>query len=145
MTLRPVRPVRSQSPDWEEGDPPTRRDNSDWIPDFKMPVLFKGPWKDSWLSDILETLGMTVLILLIVWIGTIHPSNPFQYDFGKYRGHPYGWAVWISHPLVVGSISLIVFTFVRNNKPLLKVLAQFLIGFTLAIGFATLWFYYRRT
>jgi hypothetical protein len=144
MTLRPIRPSRTQGPAWEDSDPPVRRDNSDWIPDFKMPVLFKGPWKDSWLSDILETLGMTVLILLVVWIGTVHPYNPFQYGLGKDR-HPLGWAIWISHPLIIGFVSLIVFTFVRNNKTQLKVLAQFLIGFTLAIGFATLWFYYRRT
>jgi hypothetical protein len=104
----------------------------------------KTPWKDSAMSDGLETIGVTTLLLGFVFLSTVHPSNPLLVPQVGRMQRPPDWIMWPTHPIVIGGLSLIVFMFVRDDKAKLKLLSQFQIGFTLAIGFASLWLFYRR-
>jgi hypothetical protein len=95
------------------------------------------------MSDGLETIGVTTLLLGVVFLSTVHPSNPLLGSQGG-RMHRPDWIMWPTHPIVIGALSLVAFMFIRDDKAKLKLLSQFQIGFTLAIGFASLWLFYRR-
>lgn len=125
-------------PDSVDGPVTQQPHNSDWIPDFPKP--FKTPWKDSAFSDGLETIGISAILFGLVFFSTVHPSNPLV----GAKLHRPDWIMWPTQPLTIGLLSLVAFMIVRNDKAKLKLLSQFQIGFTLAIGFASLWLFYRR-
>lgn len=142
--LRVVDQSSPLSPKPQQKDPkspmaPTHRPQLwDWLKLVQKP--FKTTWKDSALSDGLETIGGTTLILGVVFLSTVHPANPL---LGVRAQRP-DWIMWPTHPIVVGVLSLAIFMIVRDDKAKLKLLSQFQIGFTLALGFASLWLFYRR-
>jgi hypothetical protein len=115
-----------------------------WAGLKRVKSQFQTPWKDSAMSDGLETIGVTTLLLGVVFLSTVHPSNPLLIPQAGRIQRPPDWIMWPTHPIVIGALSLVAFMFVRDDKAKLKLLSQFQIGFTLAIGFASLWLFYRR-